>query len=96
MILAYGHDDRVCAYPSMMAVLDYEGTPEYTLCCIVTDKEEIGSVGATGMASHYLENTVAELYACTADYCSRRGALSALYSVRSKASRAKGMFPTAQ
>ena len=68
MILAYGHDDRVCAYPSMMAVLDYEGTPEYTLCCIVTDKEEIGSVGATGMASHYLENTVAELYACTADY----------------------------
>ena len=53
----------------MMAVLDYEGTPEYTLCCIVTDKEEIGSVGATGMASHYLENTVAELYACTADYC---------------------------
>ena len=69
MILAYGHDDRVCAYPSMMAVLDYEGTPEYTLCCIVTDKEEIGSVGATGMASHYLENTVAELYACTADYC---------------------------
>ncbi len=39
------------------------------LCCIVTDKEEIGSVGATGMASHYLENTVAELYACTADYC---------------------------
>ena len=54
MILGYGHDDRVCAYPSMMAVLDYEGTPEYTLCCIVTDKEEIGSVGATGMASHYL------------------------------------------
>ncbi len=69
MILGYGHDDRVCAYPSMMAVLDYEGTPDYTLCCIITDKEEIGSVGATGMASHYLENTVAELYACTADYC---------------------------
>ena len=69
MIMGYGHDDRVCAYPSMAAVLNYEGTPEYTLCCIVTDKEEIGSVGATGMASHYLENTVAELYACTADYC---------------------------
>ena len=69
MILGYGHDDRVCAYPSMAAVLDYEGTPEYTLCCVITDKEEIGSVGATGMGSHYFENTVAELYACTKDYC---------------------------
>ena len=68
MILAYGHDDRVCAYPSMMAVMNYEGTPEYTLCCILTDKEEIGSVGATGMDSHFFENTVAELYACTKDY----------------------------
>ena len=48
MILGYGHDDRVCAYPSMMAVLDYEGTPDYTLCCIITDKEEIGSVGRDG------------------------------------------------
>jgi len=68
MILAYGHDDRVCAYPSMMAVMNYEGTPEHTLCCILTDKEEIGSVGATGMDSHFFENTVAELYACTKDY----------------------------
>ena len=63
MILAYGHDDRVCAYPSLRAVLDYEGTPEQTLCCVLTDKEEIGSVGATGMDSKYFENTVAELCA---------------------------------
>ena len=61
MILAYGHDDRVCAYPSLRAVLDFEGTPERTLCCVLTDKEEIGSVGATGMDSLYFENTVAEL-----------------------------------
>ena len=43
MILAYGHDDRVCAYPSMRAVLDFEGTPVRTLCCVFTDKEEIGT-----------------------------------------------------
>ncbi|MFR5797181.1 MAG: aminopeptidase, partial [Christensenellales bacterium] len=63
-----GHDDRVCAYPSMMAVLDYGGTPEYTLCCIVTDKER-SAASARRHGFHYLENTVAELYACTADYC---------------------------
>lgn len=68
MILAYGHDDRVCAYPSMAAVLDFEGTPEYTLCCVLTDKEEIGSVGATGMGANYFENAVAELYALTKPY----------------------------
>jgi len=69
MILAYGHDDRVCSYPSMAALLDFEGTPEYTACAVLTDKEEIGSVGATGMASHYFENIVAELYALCSDYC---------------------------
>ncbi len=63
MIMGYGHDDRVCAYPSMAAVLDYEGTPEYTLCAVLTDKEEIGSVGATGMGANYFENTMAELIA---------------------------------
>ena len=68
MILAYGHDDRVCAFPSMQAVLDFEGTPKYTLCCILTDKEEIGSVGATGMESRYFENTVADFYSCMSDY----------------------------
>lgn len=68
MILAYGHDDRVCAYPSMRAVLDYQGVPEKTLCCVLTDKEEIGSVGATGMDSMYFENITAELLALTQDY----------------------------
>ena len=63
LLLGYGHDDRVCAYPSMAAVLDYEGTPERTLCAVLTDKEEIGSVGATGMNSNFFENTVAELIA---------------------------------
>ena len=68
MILAYGHDDRVCAYPSMRAVLDYQGVPEKTLCCVLTDKEEIGSVGATGMDSMYFENITAELLALMQDY----------------------------
>ncbi len=63
LIAGYGHDDRVCAYPSMAAVLDYEGTPEYTLCAVLTDKEEIGSVGATGMGSMYFENIMAEIVA---------------------------------
>lgn len=63
MILGYGHDDRVCAYPSLMAVADYQGVPETTLCAVLTDKEEIGSMGASGMNSHYFENTVAELCA---------------------------------
>ncbi len=61
MILGYGHDDRCCAYPSLRALVDYEGTPDYTLCCVLTDKEEIGSVGATGMAARYFENITAEL-----------------------------------
>ena len=68
MILAYGHDDRVCAYPSMAAVLDYEGTPDYTLCCVLTDKEEIGSVGATGMGAMFFENAVFELYGLVKPY----------------------------
>ena len=61
MLLGYGHDDRVCAYPSLRAVADFEGVPRATLCAVLTDKEEIGSVGATGMDSHFFENTVAEL-----------------------------------
>ena len=75
MILGYGHDDRVCAYPSLMAVLDYEGVPEKTLCAILTDKEEIGSVGASGMNSHFFENVCAEILAasgCTSELVLRR------------------------
>ena len=63
LIAGYGHDDRVCAYPSMAAVMDFEGTPAYTVCAVLTDKEEIGSVGATGMGSMYFENIMAELVA---------------------------------
>lgn len=54
MILAYGQDDRVCAYTSMQAMLDSDVT-DRTMCCILVDKEEIGSVGATGMQSHFFE-----------------------------------------
>ena len=62
MTLAYGQDDRVCAYTSMQAMLDSDVT-DRTMCCILVDKEEIGSVGATGMQSHFFENTMAELLA---------------------------------
>ena len=60
MVAGYGHDDRVCAYTSLMAILDME-MPDYTSCCILVDKEEIGSVGATGAQSLFFENTVSEL-----------------------------------
>lgn len=64
MVLGYGHDDRVCAYTSLMAILDIQ-KPTYTSCCILVDKEEIGSVGATGAQSLFFENTIAELlYLC--------------------------------
>ena len=63
MIAGYGHDDRVCAYPSFEAMLAIDGIPEKTICCLLVDKEEIGSVGATGMGSRFFENTVAELLA---------------------------------
>jgi len=60
MILAYGQDDRVCAYTSLLAMLELDA-PRQTACCFLCDKEEIGSVGATGARSLFLENTVAEL-----------------------------------
>ena len=60
MVAAYGQDDRVCAYTSFVAMLEMEA-PKRTSCCLLTDKEEIGSVGATGMQSNFFENTVAEL-----------------------------------
>ncbi len=64
MILAYGQDDRVCAYTSLEAMLETD-VQEYTACCLLVDKEEIGSVGATGMHSRFFENTVADLLALT-------------------------------
>lgn len=67
LILAYGHDDRVCAFTSMRAMLDVKNT-DRTLCCILVDKEEIGSVGATGMNSRFFENAVAELMNVNGEY----------------------------
>ena len=61
MVAGYGHDDRVCAYTSLRAVVDMEEAPEYTSCCILVDKEEIGSVGATGAHSLFFENAILEL-----------------------------------
>ena len=60
LILAYGQDDRSCAYTSVAAMLEVEN-PVFTTCCLCVDKEEIGSVGATGMASNLFENMVAEI-----------------------------------
>ena len=64
MILSYGQDDRVCAFTSLFAMLDITEAKR-TGCCLLVDKEEIGSVGATGMHSKFFENTVAELIALT-------------------------------
>lgn len=67
MTLAYGQDDRVCAYTSLVAMLETEQVKR-TACCLLVDKEEIGSVGATGMQSHFFENTVAEILNATGSY----------------------------
>ena len=71
MILSYGQDDRVCSYTSYMAMLDVEKVKR-TACCILVDKEEIGSVGATGMQSKFFENTVAEVM----EMCGEKGDLN--------------------
>lgn len=68
MIMGYGHDDRVCAYPSFMAMLDLQEAPERTSVCLLVDKEEIGSVGATGMKSHFFENMTAEVMHAAGQY----------------------------
>ncbi len=67
MIMAYGQDDRICAFCSLMAMLHSEAAAK-TKVCLFVDKEEIGSVGATGMHSHFLENTVAEVMNCLGQY----------------------------
>ncbi len=68
MIMGYGHDDRVCAYPSFMAMLDMGQVPERTSVCLLVDKEEIGSVGATGMHSRFFENMTAEVMNAAGQY----------------------------
>ena len=67
MILSYGQDDRVCAFTSLKAMLEI-GQTDRTACCILVDKEEIGSVGATGMQSRFFENAVAEVMNLTGEY----------------------------
>lgn len=67
MIMAYGQDDRVCAYTSLMAMLEVDDV-ERTTCCLLTDKEEIGSVGATGMRSRFFENAVVEVMTAMGEY----------------------------
>ena len=67
VIMSYGQDDRVCAYTSLIAMLEIDNV-EKTTCCLLTDKEEIGSVGATGMRSLFFENTVVEIINAIGDY----------------------------
>lgn len=67
MILAYGQDDRVCAFSSLKAMLEI-GQTARTACCILVDKEEVGSVGATGMQSKFFENAVAEVMNLLGEY----------------------------
>ena len=74
MVSGYGHDDRSCAYTSLRAVVDTT-VQEYTTCCILVDKEEIGSVGATGAQSLYFENLIAKL-------CRLAGSNEALFDAR--------------
>ena len=75
MVAGYGHDDRVCAYTSLRAILDLKEVPNRTSCCILVDKEEIGSVGATGAHSNYFTNTLAqllELQGCKSEFDLRK------------------------
>ena len=67
MVAGYGHDDRVCAYTSLRAVLDSEAQ-EFTTCAVLVDKEEVGSIGATGAQSKWFENVIAELINLTDNY----------------------------
>ena len=62
MIIGYGQDDRICAFTSLFAMLETE-SPKRTACCLLVDKEEIGSVGASGMQSRFFENKTAEVLA---------------------------------
>lgn len=89
LVLAYGHDDRVCAFTSLEAMLEVNN-PERTTCCILVDKEEIGSVGATGMQSHFFANTVAEVMNLLGEYSELnvRRCLQASYMLSSDVSAA--------
>ena len=87
MVAGYGHDDRVCAYTSLKAILDID-TPKRTACTILVDKEEIGSVGATGAQSRFFENIIATLISKQEDYndLKLRSALTESYMLSSDVS----------
>ena len=68
MVLGYGQDDRVCSYTSLVAMLEANETPARTNCCLLVDKEEIGSYGATGMQSRFFENALAEVIELAGQY----------------------------
>lgn len=68
MVIGYGQDDRICAYTSLKAILNTDEIPQRTSLCILTDKEEIGSMGATGMQSRFFENTLAEFMELSNSY----------------------------
>lgn len=89
MVLAYGHDDRVCAYTSLVAMLEIDQVKR-TTCCLLVDKEEIGSVGATGMQSRFFENVVAEILHALGGYSglSTRRCLANSYMLSSDVSSA--------
>jgi len=90
MILAYGQDDKVCAYTSVLAMLDEDKPLKRTSCCLIVDKEEIGSVGATGMTSFYFENLVAKMVAAQGGdpYTGGRDALANSFMLSSDVSAA--------
>ncbi|MBP5694164.1 MAG: aminopeptidase [Bacilli bacterium] len=68
MIAGYGHDDKVCAYTSLRAILDLEEVPDRTVCTILVDKEEVGSIGSTGAHSRFFENAIAKLMNLKGEY----------------------------
>ena len=82
MLLGYGHDDRVCSFASLEAILSLPEIPESTCCCLLADKEEIGSVGATGMQAKYFENAMAELLYLTSPVYSELNLRRALAACR--------------
>ena len=89
MIIGYGHDDRVCAYTSLCAFIDTKDVKR-TSCCVLVDKEEVGSNGASGMHSRFFENTIAELLDLTGEYTelNLRRCLSESYVLSSDVSAA--------
>ncbi len=68
MVAGYGHDDRCCAFTSLYALIEVDN-PEYTACCVLVDKEEVGSIGATGAQSKFFENVIADLLEKTNEKC---------------------------